>query len=83
VEVQYLVKDILKIVNYKIYLLFDDLDAPLTSPLQLLTHKKAHPKRHLVCAVISSVLFVGTGKSRLMRKKLFREFCIFYQLFSK
>ncbi len=61
--------------------MFDDLDTPLTSPLQSLTHKKAHPKRHLVCAVISSVLFVGTGKSRLMRKKLFREFLSFINCF--
>ena len=37
-------------------------DAPLESPLQLLTYRKAHPKRHLACAIISSFLFFVTGK---------------------
>jgi hypothetical protein len=50
------------------------LDAPLTNPLQLLTHKKAHPKRHLICAIISSFLFFVTGKLRRLKKKFFSNF---------
>ena len=37
-------------------------DAPFHSPLQLLTYKKAHPKRHLACAIVSSLLFFVTGE---------------------
>ncbi|CAF1054866.1 unnamed protein product [Rotaria sordida] len=37
------------------------LDAPSPSPFHSYTNRKAHPKRHLVCAIISSVLFFITG----------------------
>ncbi|CAF0887033.1 unnamed protein product [Adineta steineri] len=37
------------------------LDGSFQKPLQLLTNKKAHPKRHLLCAIISSLLFFATG----------------------
>ncbi|CAF2806373.1 unnamed protein product [Rotaria sp. Silwood2] len=36
-------------------------DEPYQCPAQLLMSKKAHPKRHLVCALISSLLFFVTG----------------------
>ncbi|CAF4784010.1 unnamed protein product, partial [Rotaria sp. Silwood2] len=35
-------------------------DEPYQCPAQLLMSKKAHPKRHLVCALISSLLFFVT-----------------------
>jgi hypothetical protein len=38
------------------------LDESLQSPSQFLFNKKAHPKRHLVCAIISSILCFVTGK---------------------
>ncbi|UJR26762.1 hypothetical protein I4U23_008077 [Adineta vaga] len=37
------------------------LDPSVQKPLQLLSYKKAHPKRHLVCAIISTLLFFATG----------------------
>ncbi|CAF2436715.1 unnamed protein product [Rotaria sp. Silwood2] len=37
------------------------LDAQLRSPFQSYTYRKAHPKRHLVCAIISTLLFFVTG----------------------
>jgi hypothetical protein len=38
-----------------------NLDAPLQNPVELFSYKKAHPKRHLLCAIISSLLFFVTG----------------------
>ncbi|CAF1010385.1 unnamed protein product [Rotaria sp. Silwood1] len=36
-------------------------DEPYQCPAQLLMSKKAHPKRHLICALISSLFFFVTG----------------------
>jgi hypothetical protein len=41
------------------------------SPLQLLAYKKAHPKRHLACAIISACLFFVTGKVEINEEKVF------------
>jgi hypothetical protein len=45
-------------------------DEPCQSSSQLLTNRKAHPKRHLICAIISSALFFATGKSKRIRKNV-------------
>ncbi|CAF0790901.1 unnamed protein product [Adineta ricciae] len=37
------------------------LDPAVHKPLQLLAYKNAHPKRHLVCATISTLFFFATG----------------------
>jgi hypothetical protein len=45
------------------------LDEPLHNPSQFSINKKAHPKRHLVYAIISSLLFFVTGKSESLINK--------------
>ena len=42
----------------------NDLDEPFQNPTQLLLNRKAHPKRHLICAMVSSLLFFVTGEWR-------------------
>lgn len=36
-------------------------EEPFQNPAQLLLNRKAHPKRHLICALISSLFFCLTG----------------------
>ena len=38
-------------------------DEPFENPSQLLLGRKSHPKRHLACAIVSSLFFFATGQS--------------------
>ena len=44
-------------------------EEPLQNPSQSLLNRQAHPKRHLVYALISSLFFCVTGKSITLRSK--------------